>query len=140
MQTSYILPKSVTGDYLDTLGMLTISIRLGEEVFNHSVHVVRNSSQSAMLGWDFLCKPHAIINLRDNTLGFWDWSVPLLCAAQKAPLKGCAITLTSLTVPAMTEMNVLAEMQPPTGQPKLMCNYTGVLEPDVTLPGLFVAH
>lgn len=141
MQKSYILAKSVTGEYLDTLGMLTISIRLGQEVFNHSVHVVRNSSQAAILGWDFLCKHHAIVNLQDNSLCLWDWSVPLLCASQKAPLKCSAIMLASLTVPAMSEMNVLAKIQPSIGEPELLCNYTGVLEPDTfTLPGLFVAR
>lgn len=34
IQKSFLLAKYVTGDYLDTLGMLSITIRLGEEVFS----------------------------------------------------------------------------------------------------------
>ncbi|KAI2645882.1 Retrovirus-related Pol polyprotein [Labeo rohita] len=37
IQKSFLLAKSVTGDYLDTLGMLPVTIRLGEEVFSHDV-------------------------------------------------------------------------------------------------------
>ena len=81
------------------------------------------------------------MNLRENRLCLWDWSVPLLDTAQKAPLKCSAITLASLTVPAMFEMNVLAKIQPTIGGPELLFNYTGVLEPDThTFPGLFVAR
>ena len=120
MQKSYILAKSVTGEYFDTLGML----------YN------RNSSQSAILGWDVLCKHHVIINLRENSLCLWDWSVPLLGTAQKALLRCSAITLASRTVPAISERNALAKIQPTIGKPELLCNYTGVLEPDThTYPG-----
>ncbi len=43
IQKSFILAKTVTGDYLYTLGMLPITIRLGEEVFSHDVQLVRNA-------------------------------------------------------------------------------------------------
>lgn len=53
------MPKSNTkSNYICDwwIPMLSISIRLGEEVFNHSVHVVRNSSVIG-LGCDFLQTP-----------------------------------------------------------------------------------
>ena len=50
----YILAKSVTDEYLDTLGLLSISIRLGEEIVSHSVHVVRNFSRLYCVGIFFL--------------------------------------------------------------------------------------
>lgn len=78
IQKSYLLAKSVTGEHLDTLGMLPITIRLGEEVFTHNVQVVRNASQSVILGWDFLNKHHAVIDIREKQLKLWNWSVPLL--------------------------------------------------------------
>lgn len=46
IQKSFLLAKSVTGDYLDTLGMTSVTIRLGEEVFFHDVQVVRNAKAS----------------------------------------------------------------------------------------------
>ncbi len=51
IQKSSLLEKSVTGDYLDTLGMLPITIRLVEEVFPHDVQVVRNSTQPVIYPW-----------------------------------------------------------------------------------------
>lgn len=54
LNKSYILAKSVTGQCLDTVGTLTVSIRLGDNVFTHNVQVVRNTSQPMILGWDFL--------------------------------------------------------------------------------------
>lgn len=53
IQKSYVLAKSVTGDCLDTLGTLPISIRVGDECFSHDVQVVRNATQPLILGWDF---------------------------------------------------------------------------------------
>jgi hypothetical protein len=41
MQHSELLPRAVTGDYLDVLGTLPINIRLGSEQFTHTVHVFR---------------------------------------------------------------------------------------------------
>lgn len=72
IQKSFLLAKSVTGDYLDTLGMLPITIRLGEEVFSHDVQVVRNATQPVILGWDFLSKHHAVVDLRENNLKLWN--------------------------------------------------------------------
>lgn len=52
MQRSELLPWAVTGDYLDNLGTLPITIRLGNEMFTHIVQVVRNITQPVILGWD----------------------------------------------------------------------------------------
>lgn len=50
IQKSFLLAKTVTVDCLDTLDMLHITVRLGEEVFSHDVQVVMNATQPAILG------------------------------------------------------------------------------------------
>jgi len=141
IQKSFLLAKSVTGDYLDTLGMLPISIRLGEEVFTHNVQVVRNAAQPVILGWDFLSKHHAEIDLRENHLKLWNWTVPLLCSQHIAPLRCSAVTLEPIVIPARSQMNVLARIQPNIGEKEFTCNYDGILDPEIqTVPGLFVAR
>lgn len=42
LQKSNVLAQSVTGECLDTLGTLSIAVRIGEEMFTHNVQVVRN--------------------------------------------------------------------------------------------------
>lgn len=141
IQKSFLLAKSVTGDYLDTLGMLPITIRLGEEVFSHDVQVVRNATQPVILGWDFLNRHHAIIDLRENHLKLWNCTVPLLCSHDIVPLKSSAVTLEPILIPARSQMNVLAKIQPKSGETEFTYNYVGLLDPDTqTVPGLYVAR
>lgn len=56
----------MTGDNLNTYGMLFITIRVGEEVFFHDVQVVRNATQPVFLGWDFLGIHHSVIYQRES--------------------------------------------------------------------------
>lgn len=141
IKKTYMLARSVTGECLDTLGTLTISIRLGEEVFQHDVQVIRNSNQAVILGWDFLQKHHAVIDVRGGQLQLWNGKVPLLFSKQITPLCCNAVTLASISIPAMTQMNIMAKLQPTTEHQALTSNYLGILEPEpCNYPGLFVAR
>ncbi len=141
IQKSFLLAKSVTGDYLDTLGMLPITIRLGEEVFSHDVQVVRNAIQPVILGWDFLSKHHAAIDLRENHLKLWNRTVPLLCWQERVPLRSSAVTLEPILIPARSQINMLARIQANSGEKEFTCNYVGLLDPEIqSVPGLFVAR
>lgn len=141
IQKSFLLAKSVTGDCLDTLGMLPITIRLGEEVFSHNVQVVRNATQLVIFGWDFLSKHHAEIDLRENHLKLWNWTVPLLCSQHIVPLRSSAVTLEPILIPARSQINVLAKIQPNIGEKVFTCNYVGSLDPEIqTVRGIFVAR
>ncbi len=141
IQKSFLLAKSVTGDYLDTLGMLPITIRLGEEVFSHDVQVVRNAIQPVILGWDFLSKHHAAIDLRENHLKLWNQTVPLLCWQERVPLRSSAVTLEPILIPARSQINMLARIQANSGEKEFTCNYVGLLDPEIqSVPGLFVAR
>lgn len=57
LQKSFLLAKSVTGQCLDTVETITVTIRMGEEVFIHNVQALRNVSYLLILGWDILLKP-----------------------------------------------------------------------------------
>lgn len=129
MQRSELLPWAVTGDYLDNLGTLPITIRLGNEMFTHIVQVVRNITQPVILGWDFLLSHRAVMNVGEGNLKVGNTTVPLLRATEVAPLSCHAVTLSPIVVPAMSQMTVLAKVQPTIGVTDLDTDYTGVLEP-----------
>lgn len=119
IQKSYLSATAVTGNYLDTLGMFSITIRLGDEIFCHDVQVVRNTTQSVLLGWDFLKKHHAILDIRAGQLTVGNHAiVPLLRALQTAPLSCSAVTLTPIVIPAMSQMNIMAKVQSIKGEPE----------------------
>lgn len=130
MQRSELFPRAVTGDYLDILGTLPITIRLGNDAFTHIVQVVRNVTQPVIVGWDFLLTHHAVLDLREGILKVGSrTSIPLLCATETAPLRCNAVTLSPVVVPAMSQMTVLAQVQPTVGVLDLNADYTGILEP-----------
>ena len=130
LQRPQIVPRSVTGDYLDNLGSLSMNVRLGSEMFTHTVQVVRNVTQPVIFGWDFLHAHFAVLDLKKGVLNVGNHaSVPLLQATETAPLSCNAITMTPLLVPALSQMTVLAQVQPTLGVPDLNTDYTGVIEP-----------
>lgn len=57
-------------------------------------------------------------------------TVPLLRATDVAPLSCHAVTLSPVVVPAMSQMTVLAKVQPTIGVTDLYTDYTGIVEPD----------
>lgn len=46
----YIMSQAVTGQGLDTLGMVDITFRLGSQNLQHEVQVIRNVTQGFILG------------------------------------------------------------------------------------------
>ncbi len=111
MQSPDLFPSAVNGTYLDNLGTLPMTIRLGSEVFIHTVQVVRNVTQPVMLGWDFLFAHHAVLDLRKGILKIGNCTtVPLLGATETAPLSCNAVTLSPVVDPAMSQMTVSAKV------------------------------
>lgn len=142
LKRSELLPRAVTGDYLDNLGTLPVTIMLGKEIFTHIVQVVRNITQPVILGWDFLFAHHAVLNIGEGQLKVGsNTTIPLLRATDVAPLSCHAVTLSPVVVPAMSQMTVLAKVQPTIGVTDLQTDYTGVLEPGPpSFQGLLAAH
>ncbi len=131
----------MTGDYLYTLGILPIIIRLGEEVFSHDVQLVRNAIEPVILGWDFLSKHHAAIDLRENDLKLWNWTFPILCSQERVPLRSSAVTLEPIPIPARSQINMLAKIQANIWEKEFTCNNVGLLDPEIqSVPGMFVAR
>lgn len=50
MNTQYTFVCAVNGQLLDTLGTVTLPIRLGGEYWGQVVHVVRGAKQAILLG------------------------------------------------------------------------------------------
>lgn len=140
IQKSYLSAKAATGDYLDTLGTLSITIRLDDEIFTHHVQVLRNTTQPVLLGLDFVRKHHAILDLRADQLTIGNRAIVSLLRATRTALLSCsAVTLAPIVIPAMSQMNIMAKVQSVTGEPEDMSAYTGMLEPGPpSLPGLLV--
>ena len=56
---------SVTGQLMDTLGQLSLSLRIRTTMVSHTFQVVRGVSRKFLLGWDFFCAHR--INLHNGT-------------------------------------------------------------------------
>lgn len=141
-QRSQLFPWSVTGDNLDNLSTLTITISLCNEVFTHTVQVIRNITQPVILAWDFLLLHHAVVDLREGIFKVGKrTSVPLLCATETVLLSCSTVTLAPVLVPAMSQITIIAKVQPAVGMPDVEADYTGILEPGPPVyQGLLVAH
>ncbi len=54
IKKKFIMSQAVTGQSLDTLGMIDITFKLGSQTLQHEVQVIRNVTQGFILGLDFL--------------------------------------------------------------------------------------
>ena len=59
----FVATRAVNDKMLDTLGTITLTLRLGSRTWQHVFHVLRDAAQAILLGWDFLCKNHTLINV-----------------------------------------------------------------------------
>lgn len=78
LRKDYVSAHAVNGQMLDTLGTITVTFQLGTESWQHVFHVLRETTQTVLLGWDFLLKNHALLDLSNAKLQLWDITVPLL--------------------------------------------------------------
>ena len=103
---------------------------------------VRKTTQLVILGFDFLKKHNAILDVRAGQLTVGNHAiVPLLHATQTAPHSCNAVTLAPILVRAMSQMNIIGKVQSAIGEPEDMSSYTDILEPrPPSIPGLLVAR
>lgn len=126
----YMLARTVNGQLLDTLGTLTLTVRMGCEHWEHIVHVVRGATQTVLLGWDFLSQHHAILNTGDSILMLRGIEIPLLQTADLIP-ECCNISMSAdVTVPALSEMIVPVRVEAPNIAGPTPDAFLGYLEPD----------
>lgn len=72
MVASSVPARSVNGERLEILGKLTVGIRLGSQVWQQDFEVLRGAYQPVILGWDFLQRHHALLDLKNKVLQLWD--------------------------------------------------------------------
>ena len=63
LKNNYIDSRAVNGQMLDTLGTSEVTFRLGPTCWQHTFHVLRESTQCVLLGLDFLARNHALLDL-----------------------------------------------------------------------------
>lgn len=56
LKQNYVASRAVNGQMLDTLGTMEITFRIGPTCWQHTFHVLRESTQCVLLGLDFLAK------------------------------------------------------------------------------------
>ncbi|KAJ8045567.1 hypothetical protein HOLleu_08601 [Holothuria leucospilota] len=74
----YALGKSVTGDTIDAVGRVTATISIGSNRLLDEFHVARNVSKPLILGWDFLLRHKASVDITEGTMTLGEEAVPLL--------------------------------------------------------------
>ncbi len=80
-----------------------------------------------MLGWEFLQKHHALLDLKNKVLQLWDIKISLL---PKGLLVAacCNVSVLALTkIPAMSETLITACLSPATPASLVPSDYCGVL-------------
>ncbi|KAG1940175.1 thy-1 membrane glycoprotein [Pimephales promelas] len=140
LKKDYVSARAVNGQMLDTLGTITVTFQLGIESWQHVFHVIRETTQTVLLGWDFLLRNHALLDLGRAELQLWDISVPLLTSKDFVPLC-CNVSLaTTMNLPPLSESVVAVKVCTPNAV-HLAIDFVGYLEPNVAeSSGLVVAH
>lgn len=85
LNTQYTYARAVNGQLLDTLGTVTLPIKLGSESYEQTVHVVRGATQAILLGFDFMLQTHAIMDVGRGLLSMGEINIPLLQATDFIP-------------------------------------------------------
>lgn len=138
LKSSFVLARSVNGQYLDILGSLTLGMRVGKESLQHDFNVVRGAFHNVIIGWDFLQKHHALLDLRDNSLQLWATQLPLLPKSHDTAC--CNVTVLSPTkIPATSESIITACVTGLTTATPVPSDYVGVLVPN-PVGDVVVAH
>ncbi|KAL0157406.1 hypothetical protein M9458_048652, partial [Cirrhinus mrigala] len=140
LKKDYVSAHAVNGQMLDTLGTITVTFQLGTESWQHVFHVLRKTTQTVLLGWDFLLKNHALLDLSRAELQLWDVTVPLLTSKDFVPTC-CNVSLaTTINLPPLSESVVPVKVYLP-NTTHVASDFVGYLEPNVAdSSSLIVAH
>lgn len=115
---------------LDTLGTITAPLHLGNNSWQHVFHLLRGSTQIALLGLDFLVLNRALLDYAHGTLQLWDTIIPLLCGKDLIP-ECCNVSITpATTLPPLSEMLVPVSVSPATPMDQSP-DFVGYLKPNV---------
>ncbi|KAL0151982.1 hypothetical protein M9458_052700 [Cirrhinus mrigala] len=140
LKKDYVSAHAVNGQMLDMLGTITVTFQLGTESWQHVFHLLRETTQTVLLGWDFLLKNHALLDLSRAELQLWDATVPLLTSKDFVPTC-CNVSLaTTINLPPLSESVVPVKVCLP-NTTHVASDFVGYLEPNVAdSSSLIVAH
>ncbi|CAG5897368.1 unnamed protein product [Menidia menidia] len=141
MKRNFIDSRAINGQMLDTLGTCEITFRLGPTNWQHTFHVLRESTQCVLLGLDFLAPNCALLDWGQGVLQLWDVSVPLLQTGELVP-SCCNVSLADVwTIPPLSEALVPVNILTPAGTGRPAADFEGYLEPNIPdTTGLVVAR
>lgn len=141
LKKNYVDSRAVNGRMLDTLGTVEVTFRLGPTCWRHTFHVLRESTQSVLLGLDFLAKNLALLDLGRGVLQLWDVTVPLLRGGELFPVCRDVSLADVVTIPPLGEALVPVTVCSPGGANLPAKDFEGYLEPNIPeSTGLVVAH
>ncbi len=130
LKVDFVAARAVNGQMLDTLGTITATLHLGNNSWQHVFHVLRGSTQTALLGLDFLVPNRALLDYAHDVLQLWDAGVPLLCDKDLIP-ECCNVSIaTATTLPPLSEMLVLVCVSP-TRPMDRSPDFVGYLKPNI---------
>lgn len=137
----YIMSQAVTGQGLDTLGMIDITFRLGSQTLQHEVQVIRNVTQGFILGLDFLIPQGVILDMGRGLCYLGDDILPLLSKSELAPASCTAQLMENTTIPPRCEIICKVALIPPITGLGIPLSYSGYLEPrQLEMDGISVAR
>jgi hypothetical protein len=121
----------VTNDSLDMVGQTIVTVTLApNRKHAHRFFVANNISHEVILGTDFLAKLGEVTyNFQDCTLKIGNGAKTTQLAMGEEAIEGVARVVHSITIPPLTEMAVVAQVNTATLQ-----NQTCVFEGSQTLP------
>ena len=125
----FLNTQSVTGQRMDTLGTIPITLTIGSFTTSLTVQVVRGVNRQFLLGWDFFCSHKAKIDIEHAMLTLANHSCPLVSFPRDSPIC-CNVHVSSpVTIPSLSESHISVTLKSPTlgYTPDA---YTGIFEPD----------
>lgn len=99
-QAEFVAAKAVNGPMPDTLGTITATLNSGNHSWQHVLHVLWGSTQTAWLGLDFLVPNRALLDYAHGVLQLLNTDFPLLCG-KNFILERCCHSETSQCHPSV---------------------------------------
>ena len=141
LKKDYVSARAVNGQMLDTLGTIPVILCLGTESWQHTFHVLRETTQAVLLGWDFLVRNHALLDITHGKLQLWDTTIPLLRGSDLTPVCCNVAIANTMTFPPLSEIIVPVNVHPPSSSVAYSNYFVGYLEPNIPdSSNLVVAH
>ena len=98
---------AINGTDVLTVGLMKLSFGIGSEQFTVNSRVMRGLVRPVVLGWDFLCKYRAIIDLDKETFTIKGATVPFL-KRETFPIVPHLSAFETVTIPPLSRMPIKA--------------------------------